>query len=63
MYVCMYVHKHTHTHIYIYIYIWSRDGAVSIANCYGLNGPGIESSLLRDTEEGSCDELSNSECS
>ena len=37
---------------------------VGIATSYGLDGPGIESSLLRDMEEeGSCDELSNSECS
>jgi hypothetical protein len=29
--------------IKIKIYIWSRDSSVSIATCYGLEGPGIES--------------------
>jgi hypothetical protein len=43
----------------------SRPGSVvGIATGYVLDGSGIESSLLRDTEEeGSCDELTYSECS
>ena len=37
MYVCICVYIHTHTHIV------GRDSSVSIATCYWLDGPRIES--------------------